>query len=80
MGWGYRPMGMGFGTRIGEVHAYREGSIVLEITDARSHELVWRSVADGALTGEETPEDAEEQVTSAVHRMLAKFPPPKRNG
>jgi hypothetical protein len=33
-------------------------------------------VADGALTGIEDPQDAEERVTLAVKKMLENFPPP----
>jgi hypothetical protein len=76
MGWGYRPY---WGTRVGmsvsQVNTYREGTIVVEIVDFKSNQLIWHGAAVGALTGLETPEDAEETVTREVRRLLEGFPP-----
>ncbi len=76
MGWGYRPM---WGARTGiitsQVHNYTEGTIVIEIVDFKTRQLIWHGAAVGALTGLETPEDAEEVVTREVHRLLEGFPP-----
>ena len=77
-GWGGRRWGYGVGTQFTEARPFREGTIVLEIVDAKSNQLVWRSAAEGALTGLADPEDAEAQVTDAVRKMLARFPPPAR--
>jgi hypothetical protein len=74
--WGMRPWGYGFGGGYAEVHRYREGSLVLEMVDSKSGQVVWHAVAEGALTGLRDPQDADEQVALAVRRMLAKFPPP----
>ena len=71
----YRHFGYGVGTRFSEVHHYKEGTIVVEIVDGRSNQLVWQSAAVGALTNIENPEDAQEQVAKAVADMLEKFPP-----
>jgi hypothetical protein len=83
-GYGYRPWGYGwnagFATGIQEVQRFREGSIVLEVVDGKSNQMIWQAVADGALTGIQDPQDAEEQVTQAVKLMLAKFPPPAPRG
>jgi len=78
MGWGGRHAG--FRTRMGEVHTWKEGSLILEIVDTRTRELVWRAVGEGALTDLGSPEDAEEQVARAVRRMLERFPPTRSNG
>jgi hypothetical protein len=74
-GFGYRRWGYGVGTRFSEVHHYKEGTIVLEIVDGRSNQLVWQSAAVGALTNLDNPEEAQEQVARAVAEMLEKFPP-----
>lgn len=76
-GWGWRHWGYGVGTRFStsQVHQYREGTIVLEIVDSKSNQLVWQGSAEGALTGLANPEDADEQVNKAVRDMLATFPP-----
>ena len=74
-GWGYRPFGMG--ASVTEVRHYQEGSIVLEIVDNKSNQLIWQAAAEGALTGIEDPQDADEQVAKAVREMLTHFPPAK---
>lgn len=75
-GWGYRPMwGMRTGTSISQVHSYTEGTIVVEIVDFRTNQLIWQGAAVGALTGLESPEEAEEVVNREVRRLLEGFPP-----
>jgi len=76
-GWG-RPWGYGPAVGFTEVQAYREGSIVLEVVDNKTNQMVWQAVAEGALSGLRDPQDAEEQVTLAVKKLLEKFPPPAR--
>lgn len=76
MGWGYRPWwGVHTGTTVSQVHTYKEGTIVVEIVDFKTNQLIWHGAAIGALTGLETPEDAEEVVTREVRRLLDGFPP-----
>ena len=76
-GWGSRRWGYGVGTRFStsQVHKYREGTIVLEIVDSGSNQLVWQGAAEGALTNLDNPEAAQEQVNRAVQELLANFPP-----
>jgi hypothetical protein len=76
-GWGWRPWDYGVAGGFVEVQHFREGSIVLEMVDPRSNQVVWHAVAEGALNGLRDPQDAEEQVGLAVHKMLERFPPPK---
>ena len=59
-----------------QVHHYKEGSIVLEIVDNKTNQLVWQAIGQGALTGIVDPRDADEQVAEAVKQILARFPPP----
>lgn len=74
-GWRYSRWGYGVGTRFSEVHHYKEGTIVVEIVDGRSNQLVWQCAAVGALTALDDPEEAQERVAQAVADMLQKFPP-----
>jgi len=76
-GWGYRPFGLGMGTSFTEVHPYREGSIVLEIVENKTNQVIWQAAAEGALTNLDDPQDAEEQVGKAVKALLTRFPPAK---
>ncbi|GLH74926.1 hypothetical protein GETHLI_34280 [Geothrix limicola] len=74
-GWGYRPMYGRMGVSSSEVRHYKEGTIVIEIVDFKSNQMIWQGAAAGALTGLNNPEDADEVVPKAVRDILAKFPP-----
>lgn len=74
-GWGYRPFYGGVGTSMSEVHSYKEGTIVIEVVDFKTNQMIWQGAAAGALTGLDNPEDADEVVPRAVRDILAKFPP-----
>lgn len=75
-GW-RRPWGYGVGTRFGttQTRTYKEGTIVLEIVDSKSNQLVWQASAEGALTNLDDPQEAQEQISRAVRDMLDRFPP-----
>ncbi len=51
------------------------GSIVLEIQDFKTHQLVWKAEAPDVLDDAATPEDSQQDVTAAVTKMLGQFPP-----
>jgi hypothetical protein len=72
-GWGYRPFYGGVSTS--QVRHYKEGTIVIEIVDFKTNQLIWQGAAAGALSGLNTPEDADEVVPKAVRDILTKFPP-----
>ena len=74
-GWGYRPLYGRIGTRSSQVHTHQEGTLVIEIVDFKTNQMIWQGAAAGALTGLDAPEDADEAVPRAVRDILAKFPP-----
>lgn len=76
-GW-RRPWGYGVGVRFSQGHSYREGSLIIEIVDARTNQMVWQGVDEGVLTGLDDPERANDAVASAVKDILEKFPPQQR--
>jgi len=71
-GWEYRPYTYG----LAEVRRFQEGSLVLEVLDPGSRQVLWQAVAEGALTGLRDPQEADGRIREAVRRMLARFPPP----
>jgi hypothetical protein len=73
--WGYRPIYGRMGTSTSQVHHYKEGTIVIEIVDFKTNQMIWQGAAAGALTGLDNPEDADEVVPRAVRDILARFPP-----
>lgn len=57
------------------VRDYEEGTMLLDIVDARSNQLVWRSSYSTRLRGEPTPARREAIVREAVQVLLEDFPP-----
>ena len=77
LGFGLGPLGIGVGAPVGDPHREAVGAIVLEIHDFKSGSLVWKATADEALQGSDSPEQADSDVTAAVHNMFKRFPPGK---
>ena len=70
-GWyGYRWRYWGGGMTY--VNSYPEGTLVIDVIDRRSRELVWRGVGAGAFS-KMNPTD--EKVQKKVSRVLRDFPP-----
>jgi len=74
-GYGYRWGGYG-GV---DVRQYTQGTLVLDLIDAKSKELVWRGVATKALASNPDPEKAEQRIREIIQEMLADYPPSKAN-
>jgi hypothetical protein len=58
-----------------EVRQYDEGTLVIDVADARDKEVVWRGLAVGRVRQQATPEQRTQAVNDAVAAILAKFPP-----
>ncbi|MDH3734126.1 MAG: DUF4136 domain-containing protein [Gemmatimonadota bacterium] len=58
-----------------DVGFYREGTLILDLLDGRSRELIWRGVATATVEqGQRAAADAERRVADAVQAMLAELP------
>lgn len=57
------------------VREYDQGTLVLDIVDARTNELTWRGTAQAEVTGADTPEERTAKIDKAVEKTLAAFPP-----
>lgn len=76
-GWGWRGRyypygGMGQETYISQ---YDEGTLILDMMDAGSHELIWRGYAVDRVNLTARPETKDKQLREALEKMLADFPP-----
>ena len=76
-GYGYGPHRAWYGGGV-DVYQYEEGTLVVDIADARKHELVWRGTATAVIDPGATPEERTEQVNEAVAKMFEQFPPQKK--
>jgi len=69
-GYRYDP----YWTRLGtDVHYYREGTLILDLMDGNSHNLVWRGWATTDVD-EIKPDQAEKMIKRAVEKIFRKFP------
>jgi hypothetical protein len=59
-----------------EVDRYQEGTLVLDIIDSASDQLIWQGWATSILRD---PQIAEEQLQTAVGKLLENFPPPSED-
>ncbi|UCF20684.1 MAG: DUF4136 domain-containing protein [Gemmatimonadota bacterium] len=55
------------------------GTLVVDVTDARSDELAWRGWAEGALLEVPSPDRLDEFAGEVVAEILNGFPPPARS-
>ena len=76
-GYGYGPHAAWYGGGV-DVYQYVEGSIIVDIVDARTRALVWRGSATSIIDPDATPEERTERINEAVAKMLQDFPPPRK--
>jgi hypothetical protein len=72
----FRSVGVGVSAPVGERRPTGAiGSIVLEVQDFKTHQLLWSATAENVLDDTDTPEGSDEDVAKAVRKMLDRFPP-----
>ena len=73
-GWG--PFGLG-GDRLGSarVQAVLVGTLVVDIADARTGAIVWRSLASSDIRPTDKPESRDKKIAKATEKMFKHYPP-----
>lgn len=72
-GWGWNPYMWGGNT---SVNTYTEGTLFIDLIDAKKKELVWQGEGEGVLTKDMEKKDA--RIQEFVSKILAKYPPEKK--
>jgi hypothetical protein len=76
LGMGYGRHNWGFGTNTNIiVHEYQAGTLIIDIVDPDGRNLLWRGSVESRLENDLSPQQRNEQTTSAIEAILAKFPP-----
>ena len=80
MGWGY-GWGFGwnpfmFGGNTTSVNRYTEGTLFIDLIDAKKKELIWQGEGEGTLTKNVDKKDA--VIMEFVSKILAQYPPVKK--
>ena len=70
------PIKSGIASTPTRIRYVEKGSLVVDLLDAASGDVVWRGHAAGALRF--GPGEIAEQVKTAVEKLLESFPPPPR--
>ena len=73
---GYYRRGFGYGVTGNstvDIDQYQEGTLVIDLVDAKSDELVWQGLGTARLN--EEPKNREERINKAVAKILEGFPP-----
>ncbi|MET0356776.1 MAG: DUF4136 domain-containing protein [Cellvibrio sp.] len=77
-GRGYRyPSPFFYHPPLGGVRVYNQGSLIIDMVDAKTQQPIWRGVSEKRLSRSLTPQKQREILTSAVLEVLAQFPPVK---
>lgn len=74
-GWGW-SYGAGTGRMMPEsyVYEYEQGSLIIDIVNPKTRELMWR----GSAQAEVNQKKRAEQLAEAVQRILQRFPPQQK--
>lgn len=86
-GWGYGGWGYGWGGYGGwggpwgwggnytSVSTQTEGTLYIDVIDAKKKELVWQGIGNGVLT--QNRDKKQERINEFVNKIIAQFPPKK---
>jgi hypothetical protein len=62
-------------TTLSDIQPYKEGTLLIDIVDAASNQLVWQASALAEVHPGMTPDERNERIGSVVRAMLSPFPP-----
>jgi len=78
-GWGWRRFGGGgFGEATTTEQDYKEGTLVIDLYDAKTKQLIWRGSAEDMVSSK--AEKNEKNLEKGVAKMFKKFPPDSQKG
>ena len=78
-GWGWRRFGgAGFGDATTTEQDYKEGTLLIDMYDAKTKQLIWRGSAEDTLSDKAAKN--EKNLDKGVAKMFKKFPPAPAKG
>jgi hypothetical protein len=77
--YGARWEGTGhlYGITLGSVKSYAQGTVVLELLDPETRDVLWRGAADPGFRELQKPEQTMKKIEKAVKKILRSYPPKK---
>lgn len=77
-GYGGRPMmGMGMSTSNTQINYFKQGTLIIDVINPATNQLIWRGAADGRLPKTSDRQKSDELAIKYVTRILSDFPPKK---
>jgi hypothetical protein len=75
--WGHPYTGnyRGWEGRDIDVENYTEGTLVVDLLDAATRQLLWRGIATGEIHPQSTPQEKDRVMKEIVAKMFEKYPP-----
>ena len=64
--WGPRPV---------DVHQFKEGTLILDLVDPKTKQLVWRGWGRGVFEPTGDPQVSQARIDEAVSQVLKHYPP-----
>lgn len=59
------------------VYAYREGTLIIDLMDQKTNNLIWRGWAESAIEGMYDRERVDHLIKASVEKIFRKFPKPE---
>lgn len=56
-------------------YEYQEGTLIIDVLDGKSRQLIWRGTGQDYLAENETPEQITDRINRTVSGILKSFPP-----
>lgn len=83
VGFGRYGGGSGFGISFGgpatTIGEYEEGTLLIDVRDRKTGDLIWRGSSTSRLDQTATPEESERKINEIVEEILANFPPERNS-
>lgn len=76
--WGYRYSDYywGYGGRQIDVYQFTEGSLVIDLVDAETTNLVWRGTGTGVVDqAQKSPDEMQTRADEVINKIMKSFPP-----
>lgn len=75
-GYGYiYTWGQGFSTSSINFSSYADGTMFIDMIDARKKQLVWQGRGVAKIIADRSSQEREKNIAEVVHRIFAKYPP-----
>jgi hypothetical protein len=72
-GWGWRRFGGGFGEATTTTETYNVGTVVVDLFDTKTKQLIWRGASSDTLSN--NSDKNIKNLDKGVEKMFKKFPP-----